>query len=325
MAAHADSMKVVVAAMIGNGLIAASKFVAGILTGSVATIAEAVHSVADTTNQALLLVGFKRAKKKASDLHQFGHASETYFWPFIVSVMIFLLGGAFAMYEGVHSLLAGAHHVEGDASNLWNYVVLGVAAVLESYSFSVAYREFRKMKGSESTLDVIVHSKDPTIPVVLMEDTAALLGLFIALAAVALSDLTGWYACDAIGSILIGVLLCGVSYILSKETHSLLIGESATLEDRKLVASIAEADETVKQVRQILSLHRGPEDVLLALKIDFVRNLSIEELEAAIDRIEEGIRTQIPRMKHIFIEPDAHYDAAKDEPRAGYVLPSIPE
>lgn len=320
MAANADSMKVVVAAMIGNGLIAASKFAAGILTGSVATIAEAVHSVADTTNQALLIVGFKRAKKDASDLHQFGHGAEAYFWPFIVSVMIFLLGGAFAMYEGIHSLFAGAHHVEGDASNLWNYIVLGVATVLESYSFSVAYREFRKMKGSASAVDVILHSKDPTIPVVLMEDTAALLGLIIALIAVALSDLTGWYACDAIGSILIGVLLCVVSYFLSKETHSLLIGESATREDRKRIVELAEKDDAVERVTQCLSLHRGPEDVLLALKIGFARNLSLEETESAIDRIEEAIRNDLPRMKHIFIEPDARYDATKDEARKDHAL-----
>jgi cation diffusion facilitator family transporter len=319
MAANADSMKVVVAAMIGNGLIAVSKFTAGILTGSVATIAEAVHSVADTTNQALLIVGFKRSKKAASDLHQFGHGAEAYFWPFIVSVMIFLLGGAFAMYEGFHSLFDHTHR-EGDVSNLWNYVVLGVATVLEMYSFSVAYREFRKMKGTASTMEVIVHSKDPTIPVVLMEDTAALLGLFIALVAVALSDITGWAACDAIGSILIGVLLCVVSYILSKETHSLLIGESATKEDRKQMIDIAQGDEAVVKVTQVLSLHRGPEDVLVALKIAFHRSRNLEQVEAAIDRVEDAIRKALPRMRHIFIEPDARYDAAKDEARAKQAL-----
>jgi cation diffusion facilitator family transporter len=316
MAASGDSAKVVVAALIGNGLIAVSKFAAGILTGSASTIAEAVHSVADTLNQALLIVGLRRTKKKVSELHSFGYAAEAYFWPFLVSVMIFLLGGVFALYEGIHALVADQHDIEGGASNLWNYVVLGIAVVLEMYSFSVAYREFKKTKGTASTYDVIVHSKDPTIPVVLMEDTAALIGLFIALGAIGLSDLTGWAGCDAVGSILIGVLLCGVSYLLSRETHSLLIGESASKEDRAEVLAIIEQDEHAEKVTQLLSMHRGPEEVLLALKIAFKRDLAIHDVEAAIDRIEDAIREKLPRMTHIFIEPDARYDPAKDEARA---------
>lgn len=317
MKAEADSAKVVVAAMIGNGLIAVSKFVAGFLTGSASMLAEAVHSVADTANQVLLMVGLRRSRGTATALHPFGMAAESYFWPFIVSILIFFVGGCFALYEGVHALLAEHAADEEAASNLWNYGVLGVAIVFESYSFTVAMREFRKMKGAASTMEVIRASKDPTIPVVLMEDTAALVGLVLALAAVGLGDLTGWAGFDAAGSIAIGALLCGVAYLLARETHSLLIGESASREDREKVVRIVEADPAVRRVTQLLSLHRGPEDVLLALKVGFDPGITVDDLEAAIDRVEDRIRADVPRMKHIFIEPDADYDPAKDAERPG--------
>lgn len=322
MSADADSTKVVVAAMIGNGLIAVSKFVAGFLTGSASMIAEAVHSVADTANQLLLMIGLRRSRGKPTQLHPFGMSAESYFWPFIVSILIFFVGGVFALYEGVHALLAEHTAEEGEAaSTLWNYGVLGFAILFESYSFTVAMREFKKMKGSASTMEVIKTSKDPTIPVVLMEDTAALVGLVIALAAVGLGDLTGWAGFDAVGSLAIGVLLCGVSYMLARETHSLLIGETASRADRKKVVEIVEADASVTSVTQVLSMHRGPEDVLLALKVGFDPKLTVEELESAIDRMEDAIRAQLPRMKHIFIEPDTDYDAARDAERPGGLAP----
>jgi cation diffusion facilitator family transporter len=316
MAAEADSTKVVVAAMIGNGLIAVSKFVAGFLTGSASMIAEAVHSVADTANQFLLMVGLRRARGKATELHPFGLSVESYFWPFMVSILIFLLGGAFAIYEGVHSLLEGGHS-ESDASPIWNYAVLGAAIVFEGYSFTVAAREFAKMKGSASTLEVFQRSKDPTIPVVLMEDTAAMIGLIVALIAVTLADVTGWAGWDSVGSLSIGVILCVVAYFLARETHSLLLGESASIEDRRKVKAIVEADEAVLRLTQLLSLHRGPDDVVLALKVGFDPSLSLSDIEAAIDRIEGRVREEVPKMKHIFLEPDTKYDPAKDAERAG--------
>jgi cation diffusion facilitator family transporter len=316
MAAEADSTKVVVAAMIGNGLIALSKFVAGFLTGSASMIAEAVHSVADTANQFLLMVGLRRARGKATELHPFGLSVESYFWPFMVSILIFLLGGAFAIYEGVHSLLEGGGHSESDASPIWNYAVLGAAIVFEGYSFTVAAREFAKMKGSASTLEVFQRSKDPTIPVVLMEDTAAMVGLVVALIAVTLADVTGWAGWDSVGSLSIGVILCAVAYFLARETHSLLLGESASIEDRRKVRAIVEADEAVVRLTQLLSLHRGPDDVVLALKVGFDPSLSLSEIEEAIDRIEGRVRQEVPKMKHIFLEPDTKYDAAKDQERA---------
>jgi cation diffusion facilitator family transporter len=324
-AGEADSAKVVIAAMLGNGLIAVSKFVAAFLTGSASMFAEAVHSVADTVNQLLLMVGLRRAKKKPSELHAFGYAAESYFWPFIVSIAIFLLGGVFALYEGGHALLSG-HHGEETGNPLWNYGVLGVAIVFELYSFSVAAREFKKQKGEKSAYDVIVNSKDPTIPVVLMEDTAALAGLVIALAAVTLAHVTGWQGWDAVGSLAIGVLLCLVSYLLSKETYSLLIGESASLEDRQKVRAVIEKEAAVERVTQMLTMHRGPSDVVLALKVAFVQTLTVAELEAAIDRIEDAVREVAPQMKHIFVEPDCDYDASRDEGRpAGVAAPPAAE
>lgn len=307
-----DSKKVVYAAMVGNGLIAVSKFAAGIFTGSAAMISEAVHSVADTSNQGLLLYGMRRANRRATKLHPLGYAPESYFWPFMVSIVIFLLGGVFAIYEGVHGFMLGEEgHTEG-GNPIWNYIVLGAAIVFESAVFAVAIKEFNKLRGDRKAIDVFLRAKDPTIPVVLMEDFAALTGLLIALVAVGMSQATGWFGWDAIGSLAIGVLLCGVAYLLAKETHSLLIGETASVEARQRVVDIVEADAEVEEVEQLISMHRGPEDVILALKVHFRRGLAIGVVEKAIDRIEEAIRQELPEMKRIFIEPDSHYDIDKD-------------
>lgn len=306
-----DSKKVVYAALVGNALIASSKLTAGLFTGSGAMISEAVHSFADTSNQGLLLFGMRRAKRRPTALHPLGYAPESYFWPFLVSIVIFLLGGVFALYEGIHEFMVPP---EGDehGSFLANYVVLGVAVVFEASVFVVAIKEFNELRGDRAAVKVFLEAKDPTIPVVLMEDFAALLGLVFALIAVALTDATGWFGYDAIGSIAIGVLLCGVAYLLAKETHSLLIGESASLQSRQAIVTLVESDPDVDEVTQLISLHRGPQDVLLALKLHFDRSLDIEAVERAIDRIEDAIREAHPEMTRIFIEPDSAYDATKD-------------
>ena len=307
-----DSKKVVYAAMVGNGLIAVSKFAAGIFTGSTAMISEAVHSVADTSNQGLLLFGMRRARRRPTALHPLGYAPESYFWPFMVAIVIFLLGGVFALYEGIHGFMGGAEASADHGDPLWNYIVLGAAIVFEGAVFAVAIKEFWKLKGERKAVEVFLKAKDPTIPVVLMEDSAALLGLIIALLAVGLTQATGWYGWDALGSCAIGVLLCGVAYLLAKETHSLLIGESASLASRERVVELVESDPEVEELTQLITMHRGPEDVLLALKVHFIQTLELDAVEEAINRVEETIREQLPEMKHIFIEPDSHYDAAKD-------------
>ncbi len=309
-----SSMRVVVAALTGNVLIAVSKLVAAILSGSIATMAEAVHSFADCANQLLLMVGMKRAEKPPTNLHPFGHAAESYFWPFLVSILLFVLGSSFAVYEGVHDLLAVlAGRVESEhGSRLWSYGVLGSSFVFEAMSFTVAMREMKKTRGDRSLYQALLHAKDPTIPVVLAEDTAALVGLSVALVAVGLTDLTGWAGFDAIGSILIGLVLGVVAYFLSARTHSLLLGEAASPEDRAEVSRIAEADPGVVAVRQLLSMHLGPKAVVVALKVELKRDLDLEHVEGAIDRIEAAIRSKLPHMRYIFIEPDAHYTVERD-------------
>lgn len=317
-APEGDSTRVVIAALAGNLLIALSKFVAAFFSGSIATLAEAVHSVADTVNQILLMVGLRRAARRPTLLHPFGHAVESYFWPFLVSIMIFLLGGAFALWEGfqdLRELWAGSDPEHGHGSRLWSYGVLGVSFAFESYSFSVAFREFEKMMAGRTLWETLMHAKDPTIPVVLMEDTAALVGLGIALVAVGLSDVTGWTGWDAIGSLLIGMVLGTVAYVLARRTHSLLIGESATPEDRARVRDIAETIPGIQGVTQLMSMHLGPKHVLLALKVDFDRKLDVEAIETAIDALEQAVREAMPHMRYIFVEPDHDYALDKDPER----------
>lgn len=308
------SLRVVIAALTGNVLIAVSKLVAAIFSGSVATMAEAIHSFADCANQILLMVGMRRAERPPTNLHPFGHAAESYFWPFLVSILLFTLGSSFAIYEGVHDLrgiLAGIPDEE-HGSRLWSYGVLGTSFVFEAMSFTVAMREMGKTRGKRTLYQALLHAKDPTIPVVLAEDTAALVGLGIALVAVGLSDATGWGGFDAIGSILIGILLGVVAYFLSARTHSLLLGEAASPEDREEVTRLAEADPGVVAVRQLLSMHLGPKAVVVALKVELKRDLDLDHVETAIDRIEASIREKLPHMRYIFIEPDAHYTAKHD-------------
>lgn len=325
MSAEANSTKVVIAALAGNLAIAISKFVAAFLTGSAAMLAEAVHSVADTGNQVLLLFGMRLAEKKPTEQHPFGRTIERYFWPFVVSIMLFTVGGVFAVYEGIHKMAAMTTIVDDltveHGSSLWNYGVLGASIVFELYSFSVAWREFSKFRGKRGIVTALVEAKDPTIPVVIMEDTAALLGLVIALVGVGLSDLTGWAGWDEIASLIIGVLLCFVAYFLARETHSLIVGESATVEDRRAVTRIALGVKGVRGITQLLSMHRGPDDVLLALKIDFDRALTVTELEAITDEVEIAVRKELPHMSQIFIEADSKYDGHIDARPDASVLP----
>lgn len=311
---ESSGLRVVIAALTGNVLIAVSKLVAAFFSGSIATLAEAIHSFADCANQVLLMVGMRRAERPPTNLHPFGHAAESYFWPFLVSILLFTLGSSFAIYEGVHDLheLLAGHPEAEHGSRLWSYGVLGTSFVFEAMSFSVAMREMKKTRGDRTLYQALLHAKDPTIPVVLAEDTAALVGLGVALAAVGLSDVTGWNGFDAIGSIVIGLLLGVVAYFLSARTHSLLLGEAATPEDRAEVRRIVEADAAVVAVRQLLSMHLGPKAVVIALKIELTRDLALGEVEATIDRIEAAIRSKLPHMRYIFVEPDANYVVDRD-------------
>jgi cation diffusion facilitator family transporter len=304
-----DPKKVVIAALLGNAGIALAKFVAAFLSGSATMLAEAVHSVADTANQGFLLVGMKLSDRTTPDRYPLGRSKEIYFWAFIVSLFLFFLGGVFAVYEGVHKLTAPP---EKPGSQIASIVVLGISLVMEGLSFSVAFKEFNKARGDRSIVRALFDSRDPTIPVVLLEDTGAVFGLAFALIAVLVTSITGDARFDGVGSIAIGTLLCVIGVALARDTRSLLIGEGITDEMRAQVLAVAKAAPSVLEVRQLLSLHLGPDAVLLALKVRFAPELGLQDVERAINELEERIRSALPQMKKIFVEPDSSYDAQLD-------------
>lgn len=303
----------VLAALAANLGIAVVKLVVAALSGSVTMLAEGVHSVADTANQALLLVGMTLATKKEPNRYPLGRESERYFWAFVVSLTLFLLGGVFAIFEGLHKLRAP--HEGGPPSVLMPLVVLGLSLALELGSFTVAMREFQKARNGRPIFQALFSGKDPTIPVVLLEDSGAVLGLAIALAALGISHATGSVVPDAIGSIVIGLLLCGIGLLLAVDTHSLLVGEGASPEVRAKAKAVIEATPDVEAVTQLLSLHLGPESILLALKVRFRPGLTLADVERVVDLLEERVRTEIPEMKRIFVEPDGDYVEALDPER----------
>ena len=302
-----NAKKVVFAALAGNLAIAVSKFIAAFLSGSTATLAEAVHSVADTSNQALLLLGMMLAAKEPNSVHQFGRAAERYFWPFVVALMLFSVGGTFAIYEGIHRLVVPETTF---GSPWWSLGVLSVSFIFESFSFAVAIKEFKVERGNRGYLETIIDSRDPTIPLVLLEDASALTGLGIALVAVILSAVTGLPIFDSMGSIVIGCLLCGTAALLARETHSLLMGEAATPDVQKKVLQITRETPGVERVTQLKTMHHGPQHVILALKVAFPQEMHVEEVEKVTDEIERRIRAALPEMRSIFIEPDSRGNLA---------------
>lgn len=307
-----DPLKVIKAALYANLAIAACKLVAAYLSRSTATLAEAVHSIADTGNQGLLFVGVVLAGKRDSR-YPFGRAAERYFWPFVVALLLFSVGGAFAVYEGAHKLFAPE---APDLSDFWSLrrgpltslIVLGVSAVMEGYSCSVALREFRREAGKAKVSEALFEVKDPTIPLVLLEDISALIGLTLAFVAVGLSALTGSGVWDALGSILIGALLMFVAVLIARDTHSLLIGERATPEMERAAQRITEGTEGVRAVTQLLTMHLGPDFVVLAMKVAFAPDMQVDRVEEVINEIERRIRGEQPAMKKIFVEPDSRGD-----------------
>lgn len=304
MAGHGSGAKVVMAAMAANAGIAIAKFVAAYLSGSVTMTAEGVHSLADTANQGLLLLGMGLSKRVDPERYPMGRAKESYFWAFIVSLLLFFMGGVFAIFEGVHKLRETEH---SQTSQLIPIIVLSVSIFLEGGSFWVALREFRKAKGNRPLSDALFHGKDPTIPVVLLEDAGAMLGLAVALVAVVVTAVTGSPAADAIGSITIGVLLCLIGMTLAHDTRSLLIGEAATPETRKEAIEIILGTDGVEDVTEMLTMHLGPDTILVALKVRFRPGMSVEESERVVDDLEERVRAKLPQMKKIFVEADSDF------------------
>lgn len=300
-----DTKKVVIAALLGNLAIAACKFGAAFLSGSTATLAEAVHSVADTGNQGLLLIGMRLALRPADERFPFGRSGEKYFWPFVVALMLFSVGGAFAIYDGIHHI---RHPVTEHGSRLWSYGVLGVSLVFEAMSFKVAYGEFKVLAKGRHWLTAVREARDPTIPLVLAEDTTALFGLAIAFFAVLAADLTGIGMLDPLGSVCIGVLLCAVAVALARITHTLLIGASADPEDEGHALELTEGTPGVDKVTQLLTFHVGPDVAILSMKIAFEQTMTAGQIEDCINEMERRIRAEIPTMRKIFVEVDAHGD-----------------
>lgn len=311
--------KAVVAALLANTGIAITKFGAFFLTGSASMFAEAIHSVADAGNQALLLVGGKRARRGATDAHPFGYGRERYIYAFIVAIVLFSVGGLFALYEAYHKfheLAAG--HGGGLLESQWKYVpliVLGIAIVLESLSFRTAIIETNKVRAGHGWVAFIRNAKAPELPVILLEDLAALLGLIVAFVSVSLALLTHNLYFDIVGSAVIGVLLVAVAVVLAIEVKSLLLGESASLASVKAIRAAAEGTPGVESVIHLKTLHVGPEELLVAAKIGVPRGMPSDEIASTIDAAERSMRQADPMAVHIYLEPDIHRADYVPEPR----------
>jgi cation diffusion facilitator family transporter len=295
------SKKAIIAALSANAGIAVAKFAGFAITGSSSMLAEGVHSVADTANQGLLLVGQNRAGKRADKLHPFGYGRSRYFYSFIVALVIFALGSLFALYEGVEKITHAHDH--GLESPLVAVIILLVAICLESYSFATAVRESRPLKGSASWWRFIRNSRNPELPVVLLEDTGALIGLVLALGGVGLTMITGDAIWDGIGTVCIGVLLGVIAIVLIVEMKSLLIGEGATDEEERQILDALAADG-VDRVIHMKTQYLGPDELLVAAKIAMPPSADLATVATAIDDAEGRIRAALPQARIIYLEPD---------------------
>jgi cation diffusion facilitator family transporter len=312
--------KAVVAALLANTGIAITKFIAFALTGISSMLAEAIHSVADSGNQLLLLLGGRQAKKEATPEHPFGYGRERYIYSFIVAIVLFSVGGLFALYEAYHKwhqIHSGDAHLEGGWVRFVPLVVLGIAIVLESLSFRTAIRETDKIRGSSSYPQFIRRAKQPELPVILLEDFAALLGLAFAFVAVTLTLVTENQYFDVAGTALIGLLLVVVAITLAIETKSLLLGESASLEAQQRIADAITGTAGVERIIHMKTLHLGPEELLVAAKIGVRADTGSDAVSAAIDAAEVAIRAVEPTAQQIYLEPDIY--------RADYVPADRPE
>ncbi len=302
--------RAIIAAMIANGGIAIAKFVAYLVTGSASMLAESIHSVADTSNQGLLLLGGKQAQKIADDEHQFGYGRERYFWSFIVALVLFTLGGLYSVYEGIEKI----RHPHEVSSLGWAIGVLLLGIVLEGFSFRTAIVEAKKVKGDRGWWEYIRTSRSPELPVVLLEDAGAMLGLVIALIGVSLAASTGDPIWDGIGTLGIGILLLVIASILTVEMRSLLLGEAATAAN---ITAITNAARTAPRVTRIIDLktqHIGPEELLVAGKIEFERGMATAQIADAIDGVESAIRSVVPAARRIYLEPDLYDPDHVDTP-----------
>jgi cation diffusion facilitator family transporter len=295
-------MRAVLAALVANLGIAVTKFVAFVFTGSASMLAESVHSLADTGNEVLLLIGHGRAGRPRTQEHPFGYGRERYFYSFIVAVMLFTVGAAFSIYDGIHKMIA-PEHVRTPQIAL---IVLGVSLVLESFSLRAGVTEANQTRGSRGWFTFIRRAKAPELPVVLMEDMAALVGLMFAFAGVSLAWATGDGLWDGAGSVAIGLVLAGTAAILARETKSLLIGESASAEQEQRIVAALEDGPELEHVIHLRTVHVGPDSLLVAAKVAVHATASAAEIAAGIDAAEKRVRAAVPIAETIYLEPDLY-------------------
>jgi cation diffusion facilitator family transporter len=316
MASQHSSKKVIYAALLGNLLIALTKFGAAAWTGSSAMLSEGVHSLVDTGNEGLLLYGLHRAARAPDAAHPFGYGREIYFWTFIVALLVFALGAGVSFYEGIVHIL----DPEPVESPIVNYVVLGLSLVFESGSWWVAMREFRRSKGELSTFQAVRESKDPTTFTVLFEDSAALIGLVIAFVGVGSAQYLGMPELDGAASIGIGLVLAMTALVLARETKGLLIGEATHPSVQASILSMAQADPAIDQANGVLTVHLAPQQVVAALSADFADDLTTLDIEACVTRIEAQVKQAHPEITMLFIKPQTTvtYQKRRTEIQAGH-------
>lgn len=296
--ASQGSRLAILAALAANSIIAVAKFTAAAFTGSAAMLAEGLHSVADSGNQGMLLWGISAARRRGGALHPFGRGKESYFWSLMVAFMLFAGGSVFSIQHGVNAL-RHPHAVQNFAVSA---AVLGGAVVFESFSYLVAIREFNRVRRGKPVLRALRDTKDAALLVILLEDTAALGGLLVALGGVTASRLTGDPVWDALASIVIGALLAVVAFLMAYETKGLLIGESASLRDQDVIRAKVLSNPNVADVAQMLTMHMGPEEILVNLELELEGGLSGDEVHRTVTEVEESIRSALPGAKNIFIE-----------------------
>ena len=308
--------RAIVAAMLANLGIAVTKLIAALFSGSGAMLAEAVHSFADTINQVLLLIGGRRSRKEADEEHPFGYGRARFLYGFLVAIILFSVGGAYSIYEGVHKL----QNPEPLEVPWLPIAVILVSMVLEGFSFRTARQESLPFKGSGSWVSFIRRAKAPELPIVLLEDTAALTGLGFALLGVGLTIITGNPVFDAIGTLFIGALLIAVALILGIETKSLLIGEGASPENVATIRNALNAHPTVESLIHMKTLYLGPDELMIAAKVAFPKATRLVEIATAIDALEADIRAKIPAARVIYIEPDLYHPPGEGNPATDAIV-----
>jgi cation diffusion facilitator family transporter len=296
-----DSKKVIIAALLGNSLVATTKFVAAAITGSSAMFSEGIHSVVDTGNQVLLLYGLKRSSLPADERFPFGHGKEVYFWSFVVAIMIFGVGAGISIYEGIHTL-GSPRSLENP---LVNYIVLVLAIVFEGAAWLFAWKAFSRQRGKLGVIEAVTRGKDPSLFVVLFEDSAAMTGLLVALGGIALTDITGNHIYDSVASIIIGIILALTAAWLAYETKGLLIGESASPAVVNGIRQLVNSSGEIRHVNDVLTMHMGPEYILVNLSVEFRDDTNADEIENTVSLLDKKIKQEYPFVKRVFIEAEA--------------------